>query len=60
MVVALRPTAIAIGIFLAVVARSNAMDFNPGDHLTVRASGPIEAGDARSSPLVVKIRDAGA
>lgn len=54
MVVALRPTAIAIGIFLAAVARSNAMDFRPGDHLTVRASGPIEAGDAKKFAALSK------
>jgi hypothetical protein len=42
----LRRIAIAVALLLAAVPKPNAMDFIWLDHLTVRASGPIEKGDA--------------
>src|ERR1700722_13078854 len=42
----LRRIAIATGFLFAAVAVANAMDFTLRDNLTVRASGPIEGGDA--------------
>lgn len=42
----LRRIAIAAAFLLAVVPRPNAMNFIWRDQLTVRASGPIEKGDA--------------
>jgi hypothetical protein len=42
----LRRIAIAFGLFLAAASGADAMIFTWRDHLTVHASGPIEAGDA--------------
>jgi len=42
----LRRIAIAVALLLVAVPKPNAMDFIWLDHLTVRASGPIERGDA--------------
>src|SRR5271166_4796134 len=42
----LRRIAIAFGCLLGTASTADAMTFTWPDHLTVRASGPIEAGDA--------------